>query len=443
MKKIFYFIGLALLAASCNDDYTDWANPQSNPQLDPKTVTLKVNEAAPIDYDNVSAETVQIFNPESNAPEDAEITTVATLYNDDKSLNYVLYPDAQGNVDADQLRAAAEYLYGLDGESHPIQMDIVQEVKVDGEAFRMTNNDTKVSVKTKAGLFLQPGHVDGYLPMTGDPGGKVFTYTFDNPGAPTTVIAYTYRAFSGEDKEAYKVGGSYEDPELDGPVGYGAEAFVINVPFRPTSQTLSYTVTFDLEKNEYSIVANSFNEFVYLAGDANNWGAQPLKLTNATKGTYQGFYYIGNEFKFRASNTNWDTSWGGTLDALVKNTQDNIASPAPGFYCIDFDMPNLKASLTEITTIGVIGSFEGNSWSSDVAKLSYNTSTGAWEGECEIPAGIEFKFRANDAWTINWGGDFLNLSQDGPNLKLAIGGVYKISLKVDYPGAQSATLTLK
>lgn len=436
-------MGIALLAASCTDDYTDWANPQSNPQEDAKSVSLQVNTVAAIDYDNVSAETVQIYAPINNVEEGADISATATLYNDDKSLNYVLYPDENGNVDADQLRAAVEYLYGLDNEAHEVQMDIEEIVTVNGQAFRMNNNTTTVTVKTTAGVFLELGHKEDLIPMTGDPGGKVFTYTFDNPGAATTVLAYTYRAKSdSNNKENYKLGGSYEDPELDGTLGKGSEAFVINVPFRPASQTISYTVTIDLENNTYVVLPNSFNEFVYIAGDGNGWGAQPLKLVNANTGAYQGFYYVGNEYKFRASNTNWDTNWGGSADALVKDG-DNIPNAEAGFYRIDMSLSELKCSLTPITTIGVIGAFDGNSWSSDVAKLSYNTSTGAWEGTCDIPAGVEFKFRANDAWTINWGGDFDNLTQDGGNLKLTTGGTYKISLKLDYPGAQKVTLTLQ
>ena len=40
MKKLFYMLGIALLTASCTEDYTDWASPQVFPEEEAKTVTV-------------------------------------------------------------------------------------------------------------------------------------------------------------------------------------------------------------------------------------------------------------------------------------------------------------------------------------------------------------------------------------------------------------------
>ena len=56
-------MGLVLLMASCSDNYTDWANPQSNAQEDAKTVNLTVNPASAIDFATLTADSVQLFVP--------------------------------------------------------------------------------------------------------------------------------------------------------------------------------------------------------------------------------------------------------------------------------------------------------------------------------------------------------------------------------------------
>lgn len=100
---------------------------------------------------------------------------------------------------------------------------------------------------------------------------------------------------------------------------------------------------------------------------------------------------------------------------------------------VEANIANLTYNLTPITTIGVIGSFPGTNWGSDEAKLTYNNATGAWEGRCTIPDGVKFKFRANDSWDINWGGDLNNLSYDGGDMSIAA-GTYFIQLYITYEG---------
>ena len=81
-------------------------------------------------------------------------------------------------------------------------------------------------------------------------------------------------------------------------------------------------------------------------------------------------------------------------------------------------------SLIPIAGIGIVGPAQAGGWSDDT-DLTYNPDTRAWEGTFELAAD-EFKFRANDAWDINWGGEVGNLTQDGPNLKISEAGTYFI-----------------
>jgi hypothetical protein len=56
----------------------------------------------------------------------------------------------------------------------------------------------------------------------------------------------------------------------------------------------------------------------------------------------------------------------------------------------------------------------------------------------------EFKFRANDAWTINLGGDSDaddSMNYDGPNLSVAAAGSYNVVLDLSNPRKYTYTVT--
>jgi hypothetical protein len=81
-------------------------------------------------------------------------------------------------------------------------------------------------------------------------------------------------------------------------------------------------------------------------------------------------------------------------------------------------------SLTPIRSISIVGPAQAGGWDDDT-NLTYNPATRAWEGTVELTADV-FKFRANNAWIINWGGMNGNLKQDGSNLKISETGTYFI-----------------
>ena len=53
----------------------------------------------------------------------------------------------------------------------------------------------------------------------------------------------------------------------------------------------------------------------------------------------------------------------------------------------------------------------------------------------------EFKFRANNAWTLNFGGPADAMGYDGPNLSVDVGGSYMVKLDLSNPRQYTYTLT--
>jgi hypothetical protein len=99
-----------------------------------------------------------------------------------------------------------------------------------------------------------------------------------------------------------------------------------------------------------------------------------------------------------------------------------------------------SVSMAQITTVGIIGSATANGWNASTPM----TSLGNHEWSIALPlmatAGAnEVKFRANDAWTINWGATGFPTgtgTQDGPNIPVAAAGNYAVRFN-DQTGAYS------
>ena len=90
------------------------------------------------------------------------------------------------------------------------------------------------------------------------------------------------------------------------------------------------------------------------------------------------------------------------------------------------------AEYTEASTWSVIGSLSAYdiSWDGDLNMWTDGSNHVA--AHVTLKAGDEFKFRQDQAWTVNLGGDFASLdnefavSQDGPNIKVGADGVYDL-----------------
>jgi hypothetical protein len=63
-----------------------------------------------------------------------------------------------------------------------------------------------------------------------------------------------------------------------------------------------------------------------------------------------------------------------------------------------------------------------------------------WSVSTTLEAGKAFKFRANNAWTINLGGDMDNLSYDGANIDVVESGTYLVTLNLNNPKQYKARL---
>ncbi len=149
--------------------------------------------------------------------------------------------------------------------------------------------------------------------------------------------------------------------------------------------------------------------------------------------TFTGYFWASRGFKLIRDLGNWDEQWGIKDGVYVHNDggSTDIKVAADGYYTITLNsitntmtmIPALVAP-TQYTTIGLIGGFNG--WGGDVVMTAaestnnhiwYTTQTFTTDGSC--------KFRANGAWTTNWGGDSFPVGMSGGDIP-AKAGTYTV-----------------
>lgn len=172
-----------------------------------------------------------------------------------------------------------------------------------------------------------------------------------------------------------------------------------------------------------------FNPFVFFIGATDGWSTPDQKLATVNgDGIYTGFLYIadpngwGVEFKFQKRAGDWaDDSQlnSNNLNEITgdfEKTGDNIkASTGEGVYYVVLDLAKGTLQGTLVTTMGIIGDFNG--WGGDVV-MTWNPEEFCYEA---VNPGVNangWKFRMNSDWAVNLGGDINNLTQDGANISL-------------------------
>ena len=188
-----------------------------------------------------------------------------------------------------------------------------------------------------------------------------------------------------------------------------------------------YLLTINLEEGTYKFEMAIDN--LYTPGDSNNWSqAASQMLFTKDYANYYGYANLNSIFKFTSA-PNWDGINYGNAGEGVLSTDGgagNLTVAEPGLYWLHVNLAALTYEATLVKTIGLIGDATPNGWGASTA-LTPSADNLVWTGEVTFGAG-EFKFRANNEWTINLGGSMDDLQQDGGNLASPGAGTYKVTL---------------
>ena len=463
MKKtlLYSLAAMASLAlASCAGDYDDWANPQANEQ-----------EASAAKYGVTFANGSEA---EGSMPDEDGIINLVTVNSSDANVSGFTLKDLKvngvavnGTMVGNNVQVSASELEKLVCEQNKSRASVARNLKV----------ETQVSINLASGdavSIINKGETTGKFTPTATPQldekgyymlGQVNGNEWDakSPVWMTKISdgVYQLKVTTTADKNWFKfyAGSNFVSEDWDsinkgalgckengsedtfGYILYDGDSWgKLQTPVIPGAGT--WIVTLDMNNLTYTVG----KPVLYMAGEANGWATNDY-LAGEDGVHFTGYMYLNqNGFKF-CTQPEWKgTNYGANFDTA--GNADNITMTEPaGYYKVEVDLESKSYVLTPITTIGIIGSASPNGWDSDVdmTYVPYNAETkelGYWEAKDITLASGEIKFRANDDWAINWGGDVNALTQGGDNISVDA-GTYDIKLYAWANGFAKCVMTKK
>ena len=459
MKKTFLY-SLAVLAsvslASCNGDYDDWANPQTNPQ-----------EASAAKYGITFTAGPEA---ECNMPDENGVINLVTVNSTDANVTGYTLKDLKVNGEAIEGEIVGN---NIQVDANELEKILCTQNKSRASVARDINVESKVSVNLASGDAVAINTVgtttakltptptpaidpNGYY-MLGHLNGKD---DWDNtdPVWMNKVSDGVYQAkvTTAKDKNWFKFfeGSKFESGNWDvintGALGCkenGCEDASGYIYYTGDKwgelQTLvipgagTWIVTLDMNNLTYSVG----KPILYMAGDANGWDhSDVLNSDDGVK--FTGYMYLNqNGFKF-STQPNWKgTSYGADFDT-APDAGNIVITEEAGFYQVDVDLSKKTYTLTPFT-IGIIGNATPKGWDGDT-NMTYNPEERCWELKDVTLTDGEMKFRHTNDWNLSWGGELDNLTtQNGPNIVVAA-GTYDIKLVVNWAeGTAKCEMTKK
>lgn len=160
------------------------------------------------------------------------------------------------------------------------------------------------------------------------------------------------------------------------------------------------------------------------------WDAStPMKPTGTSQWSLTLRLKTG-EAKFRANNK-WDINWGASAFPTGTGTQNgpNIPVATPGYYTVSFNDASGNYNFAALSpdtygTVGIVGSATTGGWDASTPMVKDPDDPHSWKLDKITLKEGELKFRANDSWTVNWGGNSFpggTADLNGANIKIPAG----------------------
>ncbi|MCE5179517.1 MAG: DUF5115 domain-containing protein [Porphyromonadaceae bacterium] len=205
-----------------------------------------------------------------------------------------------------------------------------------------------------------------------------------------------------------------------------------------TLNMMEYTYTID--------IIGEMNLTLYVPGGHQGWNpaTAPTLYSRNFDFKYDGFVYFpdaNTEFKFTSepswSGTNYGDGGGGTLS--TDGGAGNLKTSEAGMYRLDVNLSGSPVYTMVKTEWGLIGDATAGGWN-DSTPMTYNPVTKLWSVTTTLLADKKFKFRANNGWDINLGGELNNLSYGGGDIPVPAPGTYLITLDLSDATQFKATM---
>ena len=232
-------------------------------------------------------------------------------------------------------------------------------------------------------------------------------------------------------KEAASWDGVLGNP-VDGSTDLEGDIVVENAGAMQVTEPGWVRITLNMMEYTYKIeIIGEMALELYVPGGHQEWDPEsaPSLYNRNFDFKYNGFVYFGEdntEFKF-TTERNWDgPAYGDGGDGTLSADGGNLVVSEAGMYKIDVDLSGSPVYSMVKTEWGLIGDATEGGWDNSTP-MTYEPETGLWTVTTTLGTG-EFKFRANDGWDINLGGDINNLTYGDNNIPVAEEGTYTVTL---------------
>ena len=446
IKKILLGMTLLMSMVSCTEDYTDWANPQTNPQED--AVAFGNGSVTPVDVINladVKTEKVKVASIVAPTSSNAAYTPTYKINIGGRAFDI----DAEGNMAKADLVNYIVDKFGKRPTERDIDATLDAWVSNGVTAVKMATSE-KFQIKAipeapvidegyylVGDMFTTEDGVNGWNTISDKQKFKhsdkdvyedpIFTITFETTKADQywKIIPKANVDAGNTDASAAGVVG----PKVDGEDSMTGSLTNGDAKAGKIAKAGKYKLTLNMMDYTYTFEEVKYDPFIYFIGATDGWknSDQKLALVDEAKGVYTGYVYVadpngaGLQFKFQRVAGSWDNeinagtfvSFGGA----ATNENGNIGVNAgEGVYYFDVNLGEGTIKATKVETMGIMGQFNG--WSSD-AVMTWNAEEYCFEATKVGVTADGWKFRVNGGWDINLGGSLNILTAGGDNITVA------------------------
>ena len=434
---------------SCTEDYTDWANPQTNP------------EEEAVSFGNGSVTPEGVINLADVTGDKVKVASIVapTSTKDTYTPSFKINFDGQSfDIDADGNMAKADLVNYITGKwgKRPTERDIDATLDAwqsnGSTAAKMATSETFQVKAIPEAPFIDAAYylvgdmfnveavgdaaaIDGWNTVSAKQAFKhsekdvyddpVFTITFETTKADQYWKIIPKKNIDADDLWAPGVVG----PKVDGDDSMTGALTNGDAKAGKIAKAGKYKLTINMMDYSYTLEEVNYDPFIYFIGATDGWtnAEQKLALVDDAKGVYTGYLYCadpngwGNQFKFQRVAGSWDNEINSgafsTFSGAATSEGGNISVNAgEGVYYFDVNLGEGTITATKVETMGIIGGF--NNWAGD-APMTWNAEEYCFEATNVGVTADGWKFRVNGGWDINLGGSLNNLTAGGSDLKVA------------------------
>ena len=437
-----------LILTACTEDFNgNVAAPQQWEQETAKTIGFKAEKVGTIDLNTVASEKVKVCSITKPALTAGRVKGYVLYLNEKVTLEV----DSLGQVKTGALQDSIVSIYGKRPELRTLSGRLYALVALGGQTLRSDSVALTLAVKPKAPFIAEEYYILVWDKSTIGPTVTRFNHTgdvYENPifTIVTKVVAGaewlvgTKKYASPIEQETVEPGTGRLGNATEG--SDATEGTLVPEGNRMKFKAAGWTkIELNMADYTYKVtVLGNVSPFLYVPGNHQGWAPATAPFVHSTDFmNYSGFVSLDGEFKF-TSEKSWDgVNYGAGAKDGTLSTDGGAGNlkAEKGFYLLKANISSLTWSAVLIQTFGLIGSATDGGWDTstpmtfDAAKSEYSITAALKDGE--------LKFRANDVWDVNLGGDPEHLTFGGANIAVKA-GTYKITLSLS--DAQKYTCTI-